>query len=139
MFKKINKKVDVKELKVISAKNIVKGSLVAVCCSLLLILIFAFLLKFTNIPESIINPINQVIKGISVFSGVFLGISKTRKRGLIGGVIIGLTYSLIAFFVFSILAGYFVFDLTFLSDLFFSAIIGGVCGIICVNLKKSSN
>lgn len=139
MSKNRNKNINVNDLKAFSAKNIVKGSLVAVCCSLLLILIFAFLLKFTNIPETIINPINQVIKGISVFAGVFLGISKTRKRGLVGGVIIGLTYSLVAFFVFSILAGYFVFDLTFLTDLLFSGIIGGVCGIICVNLKKSSN
>lgn len=118
---------------------IIKGSLVAVSCSLLLILVFAFLLKFTNIPESIIVPINQVIKGISVFAGVFLGISNTRRKGLISGTIIGLTYSVIAFFVFSLLAGYFVFDLTLLVDLLFSGIIGGVCGIICVNLKKSSN
>lgn len=119
--------------------SIIKGSLVAVSCSLLLILVFAFLLKFTNIPESIIVPINQIIKGISVFAGVFLGISNTRRKGLVNGIIIGLVYSLIAFFVFSLLAGCFVFDLTLLIDLLFSSIIGGVCGIICVNLKKSNN
>ena len=119
--------------------NILKGSLVAVSCSLLLILVFAFLLKFTNIPESIITPINQVIKGISVFAGVFWGISNIRRRGLVCGAVIGFSYSLIAFFVFSLLAGYLVFDLTLVMDLLFGSIIGGVCGIICANLKKSSN
>ena len=119
--------------------NIIEGSLVGVSCSLLLILVFAFLLKFTNIPENIIVPINQVIKGISVFAGVFLGISNNRRKGLLSGAVIGLTYSLIAFFVFSLLAGYFVFDMKIIIDLLFSSIIGGVCGIICVNLKKSNN
>lgn len=123
----------------LSVSSIIKGSFVAVSCSLLLILIFAFLLKFTNIPESIITPINQVIKGISVFSGVFLGISNTRRRGLVIGFLIGLVYSLIAFFVFALLAGYFVLDLTFLTDMCFSSVVGGICGIICVNLKKSVN
>ena len=117
----------------------IKGSLVAVSCSLLLILVFAFLLKFTNIPEGIISPINQVIKGISVFTGVFLGISNVRRKGFLGGLVIGATYSLMAFCVFSLLAGYFVFDLTFVTDMLFGAIIGAVCGIICVNLKKSAN
>ena len=56
--------------------SILKGSLTAVCVSLIGILIFAFLLKFTNISDSIISPVNQVIKGVSVFLGVFLGLKK---------------------------------------------------------------
>ncbi|MBQ8443973.1 MAG: TIGR04086 family membrane protein [Clostridia bacterium] len=119
--------------------NVLKGSVVALCCSLLLVLVFAFLLKFTNIPDSVISPINQVIKGISVFVGVFVGLKKSKELGLVSGLLIGFIYTTLAFFVFSLLAGSFCLDITLLVDMIFGGVIGAVCGIICINLKKSSN
>lgn len=118
--------------------SILKGALVALCVSLVGILMFAFLLKFTGISDSLINPVNQVIKGISVFLGVLIGMRKEKHMGLIGGLVIGLLYTIIAFLVFSILDGNFVFDRTLLNDIVFGGIIGAICGIICVNIKKSS-
>ncbi len=120
-------------------KTLIKGSLVSLCISLVGILVFAFILKFTNIPESVIAPVNQVIKGLSVFIGVFIGLKKSKEMGLVSGLLIGLVYTILAFFVFSILAGSFVFDRTLLNDIIFGAIMGSICGIICVNIKKSSN
>ncbi|MBQ8908882.1 MAG: TIGR04086 family membrane protein [Clostridia bacterium] len=120
-------------------KSVIKGSVFALCCSLLCVLVFAFLLKFTTIPDSAISPVNQVIKGISVFIGVFMGLKKSKEFGLISGLLIGVVYTLLAFFVFSILAGSLSFDSTLLIDVAFGAVIGAVCGIICINLKKSSN
>ena len=93
-------------------KTLIKGSLVSLCISLVGILVFAFILKFTNIPESVIAPVNQVIKGLSVFIGVFIGLKKSKEMGLVSGLLIGLVYTILAFFVFSILAGSFVFDRT---------------------------
>ena len=119
--------------------SVAKGALVAVCVSLVLVLMFAFLLKFTNIPESTIKPVNQVIKGLSILIGVFVGLRKSKERGLVSGLLIGFIYTIVAFVVFSILGGVFAFDLTFLSDILFGAVMGAICGIICVNLKKSTN
>lgn len=116
-----------------------KGTVVALCVSLALVLVFAFLLKFTNIPESIIKPVNQIIKGISVFIGVFVGMKRVKELGLVSGLLIGVFYTIFAFLSFSILGGCFIFDLSLLTDVVFGAIIGAICGIICVNLKKSSN
>lgn len=118
--------------------SIVKGSLIALCISLVGILIFAFCLKFTSLPEKLITPINQVIKGISIFLGVFFGLKKRKDKGLISGLAIGLIYTLVAFLVFSLLNSSFVFDMTLLYDIIFGTIIGGICGIICVNVKKST-
>lgn len=115
---------------------LIKGTLSALCISLVLILIFAFLLKFTSIPDSAITPINQVIKGVSIFLGVFWGLKKTKEFGLVSGLLIGLTYTLLAFVVFSLLAGSFTISLTLLTDMIFGGVIGGICGIICVNIKK---
>lgn len=119
--------------------SVAKGALVAVCVSLVLVLLFAFLLKFTNMPESTIKPVNQVIKGLSILIGVFVGLRKSKELGLVSGLLIGFIYTIVAFVIFSILGGVFAFDLTFLTDILFGAVMGAICGIICVNLKKSTN
>lgn len=116
---------------------LLKGALVALCVSLVGILIFAFIIKYVAISTNAIRPINQVIKGISVLVGTFVGMRKVNKMGLIGGLLIGLIYTLIAFIVFSILDGNFCFDLTLLNDIAFGAIMGGICGIIAVNFKRN--
>ena len=118
---------------------VLKGSLVALCVSLVGILVFAFLLKFTNISDSVISPVNQVIKGVSVFLGVFIGLKKKKDLGLVSGFLIGVVFTIVAFLTFSILDGQFCFDRTLLNDLIFGGVMGGICGVICVNLKKSSN
>ena len=120
-------------------KNILVGTLSALSFSLILVLVFAFLLKFTSIPDSAINPVNQIIKGVSVFAGVFIGLKKSKELGLVNGVLIGLFYTILAFLVFSILSGKFICDITFVTDIIFGAVIGGICGIICVNIKKTAN
>jgi len=117
--------------------SILKGAIIGLCVALVGILLFAFVLRFTNVSDKIITPVNQVIKGVSIFFGVFLGIRKQKDLGLFKGFLIGLSFTMLAFFVFSILDGGFVFDKTFFNDLIFGSIIGAICGIICVNLKKN--
>ncbi len=114
-----------------------KGVVAGLCVALLGILIFAFLLRFTSIPDTIIAPVNQVIKGVSIFFGVFFGMKKHKSMGLFCGLLIGLLFTISAFLVFSALNGTFVFDRTFLNDIIFGCVIGAICGIICVNLKKN--
>ncbi len=117
--------------------RILKGTIYALCFSLVFILVFAFMLKFTGIAETLITPINQLIKGVSIFLGVFIALKKEKQQGLICGLLIGFLFTIFAFLTFSLLSGTFVFDKTFLTDMVFGAIIGGICGIIAVNLKKS--
>ncbi len=116
---------------------VLKGVLVGLCVALVGILLFAFVLRFTNISDKIISPVNQVIKGVSIFFGVFIGMKKHKANGLLSGFLIGLLFTVVAFLVFSLLDGAFVFDRTFLNDIIFGSIIGSICGIICVNLKKN--
>ena len=118
--------------------SILKGSVYALCISLVCVLVFAFCLKFTPLSESLITPINQVIKGVSSFLGVLLGLKKQKEMGLASGLLIGLVYTIVAFFAFSALNHSFVFDRTLINDIIFGTIIGGICGIICVNLKKTT-
>ncbi|MBQ8844897.1 MAG: TIGR04086 family membrane protein [Clostridia bacterium] len=115
---------------------LLKGTLISLGISLFGILIFAFVLRFTNISDVVISPVNQVIKGVSIFLGVFIGLKKEKELGLVSGLLIGVCYTVLAFFVFSLLDGAFEINRTLLNDILFGGIIGGICGIICVNLKK---
>ncbi len=117
-------------------KPVIKGVLISLCVSLIAILFFAFLLRFTNISENLIAPVNQVIKGVSIFLGVLFGMRKVKENGIINGLLIGFLFTIFAFLVFSLLDGQFVFDRTLINDIIFGTIIGAICGIICVNLKK---
>ena len=116
---------------------IVKGVVTGLCVALIGILIFAFILRFTSITDTIITPVNQVIKGVSIFFGVFFGMKKYKKMGLLSGFLIGLLFTICAFLVFSVLDGAFCFDRTLINDIIFGSVIGAICGIICVNLKKN--
>ena len=115
---------------------LLKGTLISLAVSLVGILIFAFFIKYVAVPTSAIRPVNQVIKGISLFVGTFIALKKTDKMGLVTGLLIGLFYTVLAFVVFSVLDGHFEFSKTLINDLLFGGIIGAICGIIAVNLRK---
>ena len=112
------------------------GSIAGVCVSLVLVLIFAFMLKFFPISDGIIRPINQVIKCLSLLFGAFIALRKHKENGLVTGLLIGLLYTLFAFVVFSALDGNFEFNKTLVNDLLFGGIIGAIAGIIAVNFGK---
>ncbi|MDD4110428.1 MAG: TIGR04086 family membrane protein [Clostridia bacterium] len=119
-------------------QTILKGSLIALSISLVGILIFAFLIKYIAIPTEAIKPVNQVIKGISLLVGTFFALRKIDQMGLVKGLLIGLAYTLLGFFVFSILDGNFELDRTLFNDFLFGGIIGAICGIISVNFRRKA-
>ena len=117
---------------------LIKGSLIALSVSLVGICIFAFLLRFIDIDTGMIRPINQGIKIVSVFVGVFCGLKNVKEMGLVTGFLIGCLYTFLAFFVFSLLNGGVSFSPSLINDLLFGGIAGGICGVMCVNLLKKS-
>ena len=117
--------------------SIFRGAFVSVSISLVLILLFALFIKFLNINESWILPINQIIKIVSIFFGVLFAFnSRNKNKGFLKGITVGIIYTILAYSVFSILAGEFSFSLTSLTDMLFGGLIGGISGIIVVNMKK---
>ncbi len=116
--------------------QVLKGALMALSVCLIAILIFAFILRFVAVSDSLIKPINQVIKTLSILIGTFYGLKKSKDMGLISGLVIGLMFTIISFIAFSALDGSFEFGISLVNDCLFGSIIGGVCGIIAVNLRK---
>ena len=114
---------------------IIKGAFFAVFASLVLVLIFAFIIKLTNLSDSLVKPINQAIKVLSILAGVFYAARRNKGQRLLKGIFVGAIYVVLSFIVFSILDGSFNLSVTILNDLLFGAIAGGVSGIIVSLIK----
>ena len=119
-----------------SILGVLKGAFWAISVSLICVLIFAFVIKFTSISENLIMPINQVIKIISILFGVNIMSRKIKSNGWLWGLILGAVYTLLAFLIFSTLNGKFDFSINLLNDVVFGSIIGLISGIIMFAIRK---
>ena len=125
-----------KKINLTTIINVLKASLVGVVVSILLVLLFAFVLKFVDLNSGTISLVDQIIKVLSVFIAVVM-LNKANDEGLLlKGILVGAVYSIITFIVFSILNGGFNVGLGVLTDIAFSALVGGVSAILLNIVKK---
>lgn len=111
-------------------RSMFKGTLYAVILTLVLVLIFAVIVRFTGIGSTGIGVIVQIIKVLSIFLGVRIALRGIDKKGYVYGAIVGLLYTCFAFFIFSILDSSFSITLGLLNDMVFSLGIGALSALI---------
>lgn len=116
--------------------TLLKGVIPSIITTLLLILAFALIIRFFNISNSWIFPINQVIKFVSLTVGITIALRNTKSKGFITGLIIGVSYSIISYLLFSLLQMNFEFSFSNFYDIILTAFGGGLIGIIIVNVFK---
>ena len=114
--------------------SIIKGILFSVIISLISVLIFGFIVQMSKLDSGVIKAVNQFIKIISVFLACTLSLKD--RAGLISGIIIAVISTIITYLLFCLFFGTVSFGLSFFIDLIFMLIIGGISGIISVNLKR---
>lgn len=115
--------------------DFVKGLLVATLLSLGLVVLFAFCMKWFSIPDEFITPATLLIKGLSALVGSILAV-KGNSKGLLKGMTFGAIYIVLAFVIFSILAGTFDIGLGLVLDLAFASLLSGIVGIVKVNKNQ---
>ena len=113
--------------------SVIKATFLTVIVSLIGVLLFALLVKFADVPDIAIKIVNQFIKVVAVFCGCYFSLS--GDKGLFKGITTGLISTLMLYLIFSRLSGAEVFGVKTLIDLIFVAVIGGISGIIAVNLR----
>jgi len=116
-------------------KEIVIATIIALISSIVLILIFALLIKLFGISESAIKPTNIGIKTFSILLGIFVG-QRSSVKVVLRGAIVGLLYCLISFLLFSALSGSFSFGNLKLVDILFAIAVGIIASIIKVAVKR---
>ena len=112
--------------------QILKGIGISLVTTLILLVIFALILTYTQVEEKTINPVIIIITALSILIGSSIVNIKIKKNGLINGAIIGGAYMLIIYLISSILN--WKFGLTAQSIIMitvgmFFGILGGILGV----------
>lgn len=116
--------------------TILKGTMISIILTLILLLVFATILTYTTVEENTIPAVIIVITAISLLIGSTVVGRKARKNGLLNGAIIGITYLLLIYIISSILGGNFNLGLKSIIMIILGISFGILGGIIGVNTKK---
>ncbi len=112
--------------------RIVKGSVMAIIVSLILLVIFALLLTYTSIQENTIAPVIIIISAISILLGSSISTLKIKKNGLLNGGLVGFTYIITMYLLSSITGSGFsinVYSIIMMSVCIITGMIGGIIGV----------
>ena len=115
---------------------IFKNVVLAYIITLVLFVLYSFVLAFTSVPESSIPLFTFVIGMISVFIGSSMAVIKIKEKGMVNGALVGLIYILILYLLSSIFSTGFGVNGYAFSMILFNVIIGMIGGIIGVNMCK---
>ena len=118
--------------------NIAKGVGISLIATFVLLLIFATILTYTQINESVTNPIIIIITAISILLGSSIGNAKIKKNGLLNGALVGGIYIAIIYLISSILNRKFGLEVQSIIMIIIGIIFGILGGIIGVNSHHDS-
>ena len=135
-IKKKKKIVDITKDKNRNAINILKGSIISILLTLILLTIYSALLSFTNISENTMTPVVLVMTGISILIGSSMSSINIKKQGMLNGGLVGLIYMLFIYTLSSIFLVGFELNLNCILMIIIGIITGMLGGIIGVNLSK---
>ena len=117
--------------------NISKGVIVSILATVIALFIFSCLLVYTNISESLMQPVVIVITGVSILLGSSIGNIKAKKNGMINGAIIAGIYILLLYLISSAVnGGNFSINMQSLIMMGTGLLGGIVGGIIGINIGK---
>ena len=116
-------------------KNVAKGVVISLISTCIMLLIFAILLTYTDINESLIDTVIIVITAISILIGSSIGNYKMKKNGLLNGAIIGMGYIITIYLISSILNWKFSLNFKSIIMIMITIFFGILGGIIGVNKK----
>ena len=91
--------------------TILKGTMISILLSFILLFIFAIILTYTTVAENTIPAVIIVITAISLLIGSSVVGRKAKKNGLMNGATIGMLYSLLIYTISSVLGGNFAIGL----------------------------
>jgi putative membrane protein (TIGR04086 family) len=118
--------------------TVLRGVILAYIVTLIIFLVFAVLITYTNFPESAIPTVVVVTTVLSIIIAGTRVARKARSKGWLNGAIAGLTYMIILYFISCLALTGFVFDKYVLYMLILGIFTGAFGGVIGINLKGGS-
>lgn len=114
---------------------ILKGSIIALILTIIMLTIYAAILSYTNISEDSMTLVILVIAGLSIIIDSSIANIKLKRKGIINGALIGLIYILIIYILSSVITGVFNLNSNSIIMIIVSIVTGMIGGIIGVNMK----
>lgn len=116
--------------------HMLKGLLTGYIVTFIVLIIFAFILTFTDFPEKLIHTAVTIATIISILMASSSTGRNSRNMGWLNGGIAGLVYMVILYALGSALYVGFMIDGNVLSMAAIGVCTGAVGGVIGINLKK---
>lgn len=116
--------------------QVIKAAAASIIISLVFVLIFTLIIQFCSLSSSVIKPVNQVFKIVSIIAGGLIFIR--GDKGWLKGIIYGLAAVIITYFLYAAIARSISISWTFAIEILLGAVAGAITGIIAVNVKKSA-
>lgn len=112
-----------------------KGILISVGITLIMILALSIILSASNVKESVIMPTVIFISAFSILIGGFIVTKRLDEKGIVYGSILGISYMLILYFISSIMNFNFSLNVNAVLMIAIGVFGGAIGGILGVNLK----
>ena len=114
---------------------ILKGSLISIIATIVLLMIFAVVLTYSNINENSMPTVIIVVTALCMLVGSQITTSKIKRNGIVNGALVGAIYILALYLISSIISKDFSLNIYSIIMMATSILIGGIGGIIGVNKK----
>ena len=110
-------------------QGIFRGVLVSVAVTVVLVAVFALLISLFRFSDGTIHLLNQLIKLIAVFAGVWAAVKPGSERGLLRGAAVGLVYMAAGVLVYALLTGQKTSAGAYAADVLMGVAAGGLLGL----------
>lgn len=114
---------------------ILKGTLISIIATIVLLMIFAAVLTYSNINENSMPTVIIVVTALCILIGSQITTSKIKRNGIVNGALVGAIYILALYLISSIISKDFSLNIYSIIMMATSVLIGGIGGIIGVNKK----
>ena len=109
---------------------ILKGVLLAVAATAVLVAAFALLISLFALSDGAVRGVNQGIKLIAVVLGVCAAVPRGSENGVARGALVGLLYMGAGVLVYALLTGQPLAAFNYLADLLLGVAAGGLTGML---------
>ena len=117
--------------------DVLRSAFLALFISLALIIVFALVVKATELSDGAIKPVYIGIRIFSLLVGLLIGIRELRG-GILKGLSAGALFVLLGYLMFAALDGGFDTVAITVIDVVASLTAGVISGILAVNVKKKA-
>ncbi len=118
-----------------SVVALARGLLASVAVTILGVVVFALLIKWLALSDTVISVLNQALKLLAIFIGVRACVGRGGTGGVFKGALIGLVYMVLGVMGYAFLSGLSLSPTAYLADLGMGVAAGGLCGMIMSNLQ----